>query len=93
MLHRLATAALILIATAAPVLADDSLYDDYYNYARQPAATPSDNDSYYTPPANGQPPQPLPQPQPYNNGYYQQPQQSGSINCNTVADVPSCGSD
>ncbi len=90
MLHRLRYFALLApLFVATPALADGSLYDDYYNYARQPG--PADNDSYYTPPTNGQQPQPQPQ-QP--NGYYQQqPQQGGGINCNTVADMPSCGAD
>ena len=88
MIRRIAIAAMILCATAAPALAD-GLYDDYYNYNRQQPAA-GDNDNYYTPPAQ--------QPQPAANGYYYpppqpQPPRSGGVNCNTVADMPSCGSD
>lgn len=87
----------VLALSAAGPLYAASPYDDYYNSYQQsdsqPAvAAPIDNDAYYSAP--GQYPVDndayYSAPGTYSSGYATQGQSS---NCNTIGDMPSCGSD
>ena len=100
-LHKgILTFTILVLATGGAVQAA-SPYDDYYNHYRQPDANthaprdyPADNDSYYTAPEQ----YPTDNdayysaPGSYSNYYPSQPSTSRT-NCNTIGDMPSCGSD
>lgn len=91
----------VLALVAASPLHAASPYDDYYDSYQQPengaatAAAPIDNDAYYSAP--GQYPTDndayYSAPGSYSSGYATQQQASGGSNCNTIGDMPSCGSD
>jgi|GEM_PF-5880266 len=92
----------VLALVAASPLHAASPYDDYYDSYQQPengaatAAAPIDNDAYYSAPGGQYPTDNdayYSAPGSYSSGYATQEQASGGSNCNTIGDMPSCGSD